>query len=70
MASAFKPASSAGHDAAIAVVAAGAAVCANSGWHKTTDAMNEALLEAGCNDDYEYQMHKTALERALIQAKL
>ena len=35
-----------------------------------TGAMNEALLEAGCNDDYEYQMHKTALERALTQAKL
>jgi carbon-monoxide dehydrogenase medium subunit len=35
-----------------------------------TDAMNEALIEAGCNDDYEYQMHKTALERALIQATL
>ena len=46
-ASAFKPASSAGHDAetvvaAAEVGAAGAVVCANSGAHKTTDAMNEA----------------------------
>ena len=35
-----------------------------------TDAMNEALIEAGCNDDYEYQMHKTALARALIETTL
>jgi carbon-monoxide dehydrogenase medium subunit len=35
-----------------------------------TGAMNEALIEAGCSDDYEYQVHKTALERALIQAML
>jgi len=41
-ASAFKPASSAGHEAATAVAATGAVVCATSGAHKTTDAMNEA----------------------------
>ena len=34
------------------------------------DAINQALIEAGCSDEYEYQMHKTALERALLQAKL
>ena len=46
-ASAFKPASSAGHDAATGVVAAevgaaGAVVCANSGAQKRTGAINEA----------------------------
>ena len=46
-ASAFKPASSAGHEAATAVAAAevgaaGAVVCAVSGEHKRTDTMNEA----------------------------
>jgi len=35
-----------------------------------SEAMNEALIEAGCHDEYEYQMHKTALERALIKVAL
>jgi carbon-monoxide dehydrogenase medium subunit len=34
------------------------------------NAIDQALIEAGCSDEYEYQMHKTALERALLQAKL
>ena len=35
-----------------------------------SEAIHEALIEAGCHDEYEYQMHKTALARALIETTL
>lgn len=32
--------------------------------------IKQAVIQAGCTDEYEFQMHKIALERALLQAKL
>ena len=34
-----------------------------------SEAIHKALIEAGCHDEYEYQMHKTVLERALLEVK-